>query len=276
MGSALSPVETQFCTTPPLLGVLQVSPKLLLIRDFYLVCASSLSSPANSSWSSWLFQNQPCPHTSPPHQRCSWPWPWHHLQSCGACGSLGRGCDGPSPTVGLQQLPQTPSVPRPWAFTGFLTRPFRLSPLVLLVSRSVLCSPRLGDSGLVLCRKAPLYGDQGPPHCWTLIFLKNLNTWPGWQETSVIPMVSSSPFPYFQLKKEDLLLERLLDCFVPPLVPPRSGLALGSSRKCIDLNGAILAEMRWSDMIKPRQEGLPSCIFGTWWASGSVETNSAV
>lgn len=137
-GSDLSPVETQFCTTPPLLGVLQVSPKLLLIRDFTLFACQAflhlqtpLRPPGCSKTSLVLVHLLPVSAAGGPG----------HGIVFRACGSLGRGCDGPSPTPGLQQLPQTPSVSRPWALTGLLTRPFTLSPLVLLVSRSVLCSP---------------------------------------------------------------------------------------------------------------------------------------
>lgn len=83
-----------------------------------------------------------------------------------------------------------------------------------------------------------------------------LNTWPGLQENPVTVKVSSSPLSLFSAKDDPVLLERLLDGFVPSQVPPHLGLALGSSRKPLDLNWAMWAETRWPDMIKLRQEGL--------------------
>lgn len=59
----------------------------------------------------------------------------------------------------------------------------------------------------------------------------------------MIVKVSSSPLSLFSAKDDPVLLQRLLDCFVASQVPPLLGLALGSSRKPVDLNWAMWAQV---------------------------------
>lgn len=147
VGSAPSPVEMQFCTKPPVLGMLQVSPKLFLIRDFiffahqaFLNLQTPLSPPGYSRNSFVLTRLLPISAAGGPGHSVIFRAAGH----VAAWKGDAMACPHPP------GLHQTPTVPRPWALRRLLTQPFMLSPLVLLVSRPVFYSAWLDDSGLVL------------------------------------------------------------------------------------------------------------------------------